>query len=640
MKEGTNYSKGNAELADNSIEFDADADADADIELQPPRSKMDSKFFNTDRKPQNLTWSNVNMIVNVESKKKKGDNKRQEKEKKKILDNVWGEAKGGELSAIMGSSGAGKTSLFNVLAGRVRSTKLLSVGGNIYLGGEKLGKNRTSFGFVSQEDSLHTSSTPRQALAFSARLRLPRSTTGVEINTIVELYLKELGLTSCADTMIGSALRKGISGGEKRRVSIGIELITQPSILFLDEPTSGLDSYAASQVMKLLRNIADAGNTVLFTIHQPSSNLFQSFDQLILLHKGRLMYQGKVKNVNTDFHTNGYSVPSNYNPGDWVLDVAQTNEISDLTKGGFFLDCGNIVQTITNTTASEEEDEGKQESATTSVVPTASMWTQLVLLSQREKTSLIKNPAPMLINVFITTFLSVVFGLLFYQIGTRDRANPAIIAAITGAMINVNISTMMGQSQTALIVFSSERPLFLREYNTNHYSVITYFVSHLATESLQCLVAMLAQAILVYFMIGFEGQSFIQFLAITFTLAMTSTAVAVLLGACFADEKAASATFTLAVVPQFYFSGIFIAINLLPEWMRWAQYLCSLTYASRLSYAYEFGSCATDEPACQAILDQNAVSVDDIWFYWTMLIVLFCVFRFAAMLILRSRSTY
>eukprot|EP00546_Thalassionema_frauenfeldii_P015699 CAMPEP_0178912098 /NCGR_PEP_ID=MMETSP0786-20121207/10067_1 /TAXON_ID=186022 /ORGANISM="Thalassionema frauenfeldii, Strain CCMP 1798" /LENGTH=564 /DNA_ID=CAMNT_0020584629 /DNA_START=254 /DNA_END=1951 /DNA_ORIENTATION=+ len=555
-------------------------------------------------------------------------------EPKKILNNVWGEAKEGELSAIMGSSGAGKTSLFNVLAGRVKSAGLITVESDIRLGGAPVDHNRrdirTLFAFVAQEDALHAPSTPRQALTFSARLRLPRSTSKAEIDKMVNRYIEELGLSSCADSLIGGALKKGISGGEKRRVSIGIELITQPEILFLDEPTSGLDSYAAGQVLKLLRKVADVGNIVLFTIHQPSSNLFQSFDKLILLHKGELMYHGQVSDCVRDFGQAGYPVPNNYNTADWVIDVAQTTDMTEMKKNGFFpeengSDIDIDVDTLSEISAPKAVGEQR-----------ASFFTQLAVLFGREWISLTKNPAPMIINVFITTFISVIFGLLFNGIGRQDRNNAAIVQAVTGALININISTMMGQSQTALVVFSSERPLFLREYYTDHYSIPPYFISHLATETLQCLVAMIVQACIAYFLVGFR-QSFFEFLAITFTLAMTSTAVAVLLGACFKDEKSATATFTLVVVPQFYFSGVFIAVSLLPEWLRWAQYLCSLTYASRLSYAYEFGDCGE---ICDKTLVDQGVSVDDTWWYWLALLGLFVVFRLLAMVVLKYKSSY
>lgn len=201
---------------------------------------------------------------------------------------------------------------------------MIEVQGDVYIGDAKIDVNhdskvRTMFAFVAQEDALHEPSTPRQALRFSAKLRLPKSTTDNEIDLLVNRYIKELGLDSCSDTVIGGGLKKGISGGEKKRVSIGVELVAQPNIIFLDEPTSGLDSFAAKQVMKLLQKVAQAGNIVLFTIHQPSSEIFASFDRLILLNRGELMYQGLIKGINADLEQYGFPVPLNYNPADWIL---------------------------------------------------------------------------------------------------------------------------------------------------------------------------------------------------------------------------------------------------------------------------------------------------------------------------------
>lgn len=191
-----------------------------------------------------LEWRNVSMNI----KEKDGAVGKQ------ILDNMWGRANAGELCAIMGASGmfvvsmysssnafqgSGKTSLFNVLAGRVKSKGKLCVSADLRLGGCKISPaqdidTRNQFAFVAQEDSLHIPSTPRQALTFSARLRLPRHTTTEEIQTIVERFIDDLGLRSCCDTIIGGGLLKGISGGEKRRVSIGVELVSSPTLIFLD----------------------------------------------------------------------------------------------------------------------------------------------------------------------------------------------------------------------------------------------------------------------------------------------------------------------------------------------------------------------------------------------------------------------
>ena len=190
------------------------------------------------------------------------------------------------------------------------------------------------------------------------------------------------------------------------------------------------------------------------------------------------------------------------------------------------------------------------------------------------------------------------------------------------------------------MIFSTERALFLREYATDHYGIVPYFLSHLATEALQCIAAMVVQALIAYFMIGFQ-QNFFEFLLVTFSLAMTTTAVAVMLGAGSRDVKTAQALFPLVVVPQFYFSGLFIAINLIPAWIRWVQYLCSMTWGARLSFSYEFIDCGVGIASenCHNILEQNGVDPNDRWWYWLALVALFFAFRVAAMMILRRKGS-
>jgi ABC-type multidrug transport system ATPase subunit len=131
--------------------------------------------------------------------------------------------------------------------------------------------------------------------------------------------LQELGLMKCADTIMGGPLLKGISGGERKRTSVGVELVVKPPMVFLDEPTSGLDSFSAVQCVRVLKKVANAGASVLFTIHQPSSNIFASFDHLILLQKGALLYNGPVASVPEYFRVRGHPCPRNYNPADWIL---------------------------------------------------------------------------------------------------------------------------------------------------------------------------------------------------------------------------------------------------------------------------------------------------------------------------------
>ena len=208
---------------------------------------------------------------------------------------------------------------------------------------------RKQIAFVAQEDSLQVTSTPREALRFSAKMRLPRETTEKELDILVEHLLHELGLEKCADIIIGGDLLKGISGGERKRTSVGVELVVKPALVFLDgktprqlvllqylfdmsccfnpsfsfgifsEPTSGLDSFSAVQLIQVLKKVANAGSSVLFTIHQPSSEVFNSFDHLILMNKGRVMYEGEVSDVPNFFEMRGNPLPKNYNPADWIM---------------------------------------------------------------------------------------------------------------------------------------------------------------------------------------------------------------------------------------------------------------------------------------------------------------------------------
>ena len=240
-----------------------------------------------------------------------------------LLSGVWGEVPAKHTTAIMGPSGAGKTSLLNILSGRASSRGRLEIEADIRLNNYSVDPTRVDvrkqIAFVAQDDSLQITATPREAIRFSAKLRLPRSTTADELDHITEIMLEELGLMKCADTIVGGALIKGISGGERKRTSVGVELVTKPALVFLDEPTSGLDSYSAVQLCQVLKKVANAGSSVLFTIHQPSSEIFNSFDQLILLNKGRVMYQGLVSDVPAYFQERGHGAPNNYNPADWIM---------------------------------------------------------------------------------------------------------------------------------------------------------------------------------------------------------------------------------------------------------------------------------------------------------------------------------
>ena len=242
---------------------------------------------------------------------------------KEILSGISGIAHPGQIMAVMGASGAGKSTFLDLLA---RKNKRGIAGGNAYVNGEKIPDQeyRNVIGFVDQEDTLLPTLTVHETILTSALLRLPRDMgISVKEQRVLEV-MQQLGIYHIKDQIIGSeeGNGRGISGGEKRRVGIACELVTSPSILFLDEPTSGLDAFNAFNVIECLVTLAKTYNrTIVFTIHQPRSNIVALFDQLILLAKGRTVYSGPFESCQAYFDRVGYSCPPGFNIADYLVDL-------------------------------------------------------------------------------------------------------------------------------------------------------------------------------------------------------------------------------------------------------------------------------------------------------------------------------
>ena len=237
---------------------------------------------------------------------------------KTILNGLNGVFQPGRFTAIMGASGAGKTSLLNVLSGEAGQG---TVNGEIFVNNQKVGPEELKeiSGFVFQDDVIQSTMTVRECISMSATLRLPKESPETRREK-VERIIKELGLEQCADTFIGDAQLKGVSGGERKRCSIAMEVVTDPKIIFLDEPTTGLDTFTAFTVIKKLKKLAfEHSKTIIATLHQPSSQMFHMIDDLILLADGYIMYQGPANQVVQYFKTRGYPCPKNSNPADFIF---------------------------------------------------------------------------------------------------------------------------------------------------------------------------------------------------------------------------------------------------------------------------------------------------------------------------------
>lgn len=614
-------------MAPKTVETDVLVKGDSsDVEGGAVKVERKSSIFSA-RDGYNLEFDNIALSTKTKNPEKNPP--------KEILKGLSGSFPPKTLTAIMGPSGSGKTSLLKVLTGRIGASRNLDLSGEIELDHKLVDPTdievRRYLAYVEQEVSIPATCTPREAITFSARLRLDKSLTDADIATVVNDILDSLGLQDCADTLIGGGplMSGGLSGGEKKRVQCGVELVTNPEIVLLDEPTSGLDSYSAQSLMDVLKKIAEAGATVIVTIHQPPPPVVRKIDNTLLMLGGKILYNGPMGlPVEETFAEKGFPKPSDYNIADWMLQVAQTSSVEDLEKAGFFEE--KVKKTrqprISTKTVS-----------TTKAIEHVGMAIQTRLLFDREIKKLRRDKLALIIKVSSSTIFGLLFGVIFFEVGKSDYVEYAEVLACFGGIANLFISTMFGVANSSLMGFPKDRPVFLREYSTNHYSIIPYSLSKFTVECVEIFLQVFFQVVVGFFLMGFQ-MSFFYFFALNFLLGIVCASIGAFIGSSFEDPNVALEFIPALIVPQLLFSGFFIQTSLIPEILRWAQYLCSLTYAIRLSLFYEFGECTT--ASCENLLENNGVNqLDPLW-YWIILLGFAVVFRVTALISLKGKASF
>ncbi|KGO54872.1 Aminoacyl-tRNA synthetase, class 1a, anticodon-binding [Penicillium expansum] len=277
----------------------------------------DSGHFLMNETVRNFSWQGLTVTVKDRETKKSRD----------LINDISGDVKHGELVALMGPSGCGKTTLLNVLARRAASAGAKVLGEN-YVNDTQMDSRdfQRVTSYVEQEDVLIGSLTVQETLKFAADLSLPSSVSKRQRMDRIRTLLEAFGIQNQANTLVGTPIRKGISGGQKRRVSVASQLITNPRILFLDEPTSGLDSTASFEVMSYAKELARANNLLIIaSIHQPSTTTFNLFDKLLLLSAGKTCYFGAISAVESYFSGIGYPIPMQTNPAEFLLDTVSSD---------------------------------------------------------------------------------------------------------------------------------------------------------------------------------------------------------------------------------------------------------------------------------------------------------------------------
>ncbi|CAA0843007.1 ABC transporter G family member 22 [Striga hermonthica] len=530
-----------------------------------------------------------------------------------ILNGISGLVDPGEVLALMGPSGCGKTTLLSLLGGRVSEP---AFGGSITYNDQPYSKSlKSKIGFVTQDDILFPHLTVKETLTYAARLRLPKTLTKEEKDQRAMDVIYELGLESCQDTMIGGSFVRGVSGGERKRVCIGNEIIINPSLLFLDEPTSGLDSTTALRIVDTLHDIAEVGKTVITTIHQPSSRLFLKFDKLILLGKGSLLYFGKASEAMIYFSSIGCSPLIAMNPAEFMLDLANGNvtdisvpsELEDKVQMGNCRDetksgkpapslvqeylveayetrvAENEKKKLRNTLTIDEEIKSKVCSSKREWG--ASWCEQYSILFWR---GLKERRHDYFSWLRITQVLATatILGLLWWQSGSN---NPNELQDQAGLLFFIAVFWGFFPVFTAIFTFPQEKAMLCKERAADMYRLSSYFMARTTSDLPLDLILPVLFLLVVYFMAGLRMDvgSFFLTIVTVFLCIIAAQGLGLAIGATLMDLKRAT-TLASVTVMTFMLSGGFFVKNV-PVFVSWLRYLSFNyhTYKLLLKVQYE-----------------------------------------------------
>ncbi|RZB95677.1 ABC transporter G family member 11 isoform A [Glycine soja] len=467
-----------------------------------------------------LTWKDVWVTA---SNRKSGS--------KSILHELTGYAKPGQLLAIMGPSGCGKSTLLDSLAGRLGSNTRQT--GEILINGHKQALCYGTSAYVTQDDTLLTTLTVREAVHYSAQLQLPDTMPKEEKKERADFTIREMGLQDAINKRIGGWGCKGISGGQKRRVNICIEILTRPKLLFLDEPTSGLDSAASYYVMRRIATLAQNDliqRTVIASIHQPSSEVFQFFNNLCLLSSGKAVYFGPASGVSEFFASNGFPCPVLMNPSDHFLKTINKDFDQDIEvdiSGNRKIPTEEAIHILVNSyISSEMNQEVQNEVAALSTKDISSIdWkrghagflNQCLVLTKRSFVNMRRDLGYYWLRLAIFVALAIALATIFYDLGTsyvsiQDRGS--LVAFINGFLTFMTIGGFPS--------FVEVMKVFQRERQNGHYGVTAFVIGNTLSSIPYLLLITIIPGAIAYYLPGLHNgcEHFLYFICVLFSSLM------------------------------------------------------------------------------------------------------------------------
>ncbi|KAG8049909.1 hypothetical protein GUJ93_ZPchr0009g1953 [Zizania palustris] len=444
-----------------------------------------------------------------------------------ILCGLNGYARPGEVLAIMGPSGCGKSTLLDALAGRLGSS--VSQKGDILINGRQ---QKLAFGtsaYVTQDDVLMTTLTVREAVHYSAKLQLPSAMSAAAKRERAEETMREMGLEGAADTRIGGWAHKGISGGQRRRVSICIEILTRPALLFLDEPTSGLDSAASYHIVNRITRMARReGMTVVAAVHQPSTEVFGLFHGLCLLAYGKTIFFGAAADTSQFFSVSGFPCPSLMNPSDHFLRTINKDFDKDIEEGmdGRRMSTAQAIDALVNSYESsahlEKATRQIQEMRATGGPAVKkegkpSFVTQSLVLTKRSFVNMYRDLGYYWLRFAIYIALCLCVGTIYHDVGHSYGSIQA-----RGSMLMFVAAFLTFMAIGGFPSFVEDMKIFGRERLNGHYGVASFVIANTLSATPYLALISVVPGAIGYYLTGLQSsiEHFAYFAVVLFTTMM------------------------------------------------------------------------------------------------------------------------
>ncbi|KAF0930606.1 hypothetical protein E2562_033770 [Oryza meyeriana var. granulata] len=536
--------------------------------------------------PLTMTFHDVNYYVNMP---KEMEARGVPEKRLQLLSEVSGIFRPRVLTALVGASGSGKTTLMDVLAGRKTGGY---IEGDIRISGHK--KEQRTFariaGYVEQTDIHSPQVTVEESLWFSSTLRLPNDISRETRHAFVEEVMALVELDQLRYALVGKQGLTGLSTEQRKRLTIAVELVANPSIIFMDEPTSGLDARAAAIVMRTVRNTVDTGRTVVCTIHQPSIDIFEAFDELLLLKRGgRVIYGGSlgVNSVDMINYFQGIPrvvpIPEGYNPATWMLEVTtQASEerlgidFATVYKNSFqFRKVEDLIEELSIPAVGTEPLKFSSEFS-------QNRLTQFLACVRKQSLVYWRSPEYNVVRLFFTSVAALIFGSIFWNVGMKRESTEDLLL-IMGALYAACLFLGVNNASSVQPVVSVERTVYYRERAAKMYSSFPYAAAQGLVEIPYIAAQTLIFGLVTYFMVNYERNIrklvlYLIYMFLTFTYFTFYGMVAVGLTP---TQHMASVVSSAFYSLWNLLSGFLIPQSRIPGWWIWFYYICPVAWTLR-----------------------------------------------------------